>query len=137
MTAGNIVWLDYNNAAEQRLETAADTQALRDGLNGLVRQPRLLANALATLFALPTDIGSAAARDSSSLPRKAKTSGSAIRSAESRAGQCAASQSRFACRSTPAAFCTSAARRGCWGRVATMESKLDGIAVGVKKWRGR
>ena len=38
-------------------------QALRDGLNGLVRQPRLLANALATLFALPTDIGSAAARD--------------------------------------------------------------------------
>ena len=32
MTAGNIVWLDYNNAPEQRLETAADTQALRDGL---------------------------------------------------------------------------------------------------------
>lgn len=32
MTAGNIVWLDYNNALEQRLETAADTQALRDGL---------------------------------------------------------------------------------------------------------
>ena len=32
MTAGNIVWLDYNNAPEQRLETAADTQALRHGL---------------------------------------------------------------------------------------------------------
>ena len=32
MTARNIVWLDYNNAPEQRLETAADTQALRDGL---------------------------------------------------------------------------------------------------------
>ena len=32
MTAGNIVWLDYNNAPEQRPETAADTQALRDGL---------------------------------------------------------------------------------------------------------
>jgi hypothetical protein len=32
MTAGNIVWLDYNNAPEQRVETAADTQALRDGL---------------------------------------------------------------------------------------------------------
>ncbi len=32
MTADNIVWLDYNNAPEQRLETAADTQALRDGL---------------------------------------------------------------------------------------------------------
>jgi hypothetical protein len=32
MTADNIAWLDYNNAPEQRLESAADTQALRDGL---------------------------------------------------------------------------------------------------------
>ena len=32
MTADNIVWLDYNNAPEQRLESAADTQTLRDGL---------------------------------------------------------------------------------------------------------
>lgn len=38
-------------------------QALRDGLNDLVRTPRLLADALATLFALPSDLSAAAARD--------------------------------------------------------------------------
>ena len=31
-TGAGCVWLDYNNAPEQRLETAADTQALREGL---------------------------------------------------------------------------------------------------------
>jgi len=38
-------------------------QSVRDGLSSLVRQPRLLGNAVANLFALPTDISSAAARD--------------------------------------------------------------------------
>ena len=38
-------------------------QALRDGLTTLVRQPRLLADAVATLFTLPSDISTAAARD--------------------------------------------------------------------------
>lgn len=38
-------------------------QALRDGLNTLVRQPRLLVYALKTLFALPADLQAAAARD--------------------------------------------------------------------------
>ncbi len=38
-------------------------QALRDGMSSLVRQPRLLGSAVATLFALPTDLTSAAARD--------------------------------------------------------------------------
>ena len=32
MKAGNVVWLDYNDAPEQRQESASDTQALRDGL---------------------------------------------------------------------------------------------------------
>lgn len=32
MTADNIVWLDYNNAPEQRAELACDTEALRAGL---------------------------------------------------------------------------------------------------------
>jgi hypothetical protein len=32
MTADNSVWQDYNNAPEPRLASAADTQALRDGL---------------------------------------------------------------------------------------------------------
>lgn len=38
-------------------------QALRDGLNDLVRTPRLLAAALTQLFALPGDLSAAAARD--------------------------------------------------------------------------
>jgi prophage DNA circulation protein len=38
-------------------------QALRDGLNTLVRQPRLLVDALKNLFALPGDLQAAAARD--------------------------------------------------------------------------
>jgi len=32
MTADNIIWLDYNNAPEQRAELACDTEALRAGL---------------------------------------------------------------------------------------------------------
>lgn len=38
-------------------------QAVRDGIGTLVRQPRLLGNALANLFGLPTDLSAAAARD--------------------------------------------------------------------------
>lgn len=38
-------------------------QALRDGLTTLVRQPRLLADSLRKLFALPSDLSSAGARD--------------------------------------------------------------------------
>ncbi|MDR3370721.1 DNA circularization N-terminal domain-containing protein [Rhodoferax sp.] len=38
-------------------------QALRDGLNSLVRQPRLLADSLRNLFALPSDLSAASARD--------------------------------------------------------------------------
>lgn len=44
-------------------EMIANYQALRDGLNDLVRTPRLLAQALADLFALPSDLSAAAARD--------------------------------------------------------------------------
>ena len=38
-------------------------QVLRDGMNGLVRQPVLLADAIANLIQLPTDLKAAAARD--------------------------------------------------------------------------
>lgn len=38
-------------------------QSLRDGLTGLVRQPRLLASSVSTLFGLPSDLSAAAARD--------------------------------------------------------------------------
>lgn len=38
-------------------------QALNSGLNDLVRTPRLLADQIATLFELPTDLSQAAARD--------------------------------------------------------------------------
>lgn len=38
-------------------------QVLRDGVSSLVRQPRLLGNAVANLFSLPTDLSSAVARD--------------------------------------------------------------------------
>lgn len=48
---------DYTNTV------IGNYQALRDGLTALVRQPRLLANAMATLFALPSDISTSAARD--------------------------------------------------------------------------
>lgn len=48
---------DFSNAA------IGNYQALRDGLTGLVRQPRLLGSAVASLFNLPTDITTAAARD--------------------------------------------------------------------------
>lgn len=48
---------DFSNAA------IGNYQALRDGLSSLVRQPRLLGNAVGSLFSLPTDISSAAARD--------------------------------------------------------------------------
>lgn len=48
---------DFSNTA------IGNYQALRDGLSTLVRQPRLLASAMADLFALPTNISSAAARD--------------------------------------------------------------------------
>ncbi|QDL53143.1 DNA circularization protein [Rhodoferax aquaticus] len=48
---------DFSNAA------IGNYQALRDGLSSLVRQPRLLGNAMGSLFSLPTDLSSAAARD--------------------------------------------------------------------------
>lgn len=48
---------DFTNAA------IGNYQSVRDGLSSLVRQPRLLGNAVANLFSLPTDISSAAARD--------------------------------------------------------------------------
>jgi prophage DNA circulation protein len=48
---------DFTNTA------IGNYQALRDGLSSLVRQPRLLGTAVSTLFALPPDISSAAARD--------------------------------------------------------------------------
>lgn len=48
---------DFTNAA------IGNYQALRDGLSSLVRQPRLLGNAMGNLFSLPTDLTSAAARD--------------------------------------------------------------------------
>jgi prophage DNA circulation protein len=48
---------DFTNTA------IGNYQALRDGLSTLVRQPRLLGNAMANLFALPTDLSAAAARD--------------------------------------------------------------------------
>lgn len=44
-------------------EIVANYQVLRNGLNGLVRQPRLLADAVRTLFALPADLSRAASRD--------------------------------------------------------------------------
>ncbi|WP_310627044.1 DNA circularization N-terminal domain-containing protein [Limnohabitans sp.] len=38
-------------------------QVLRDGMNDLIRQPRLLADAVATLYELPRDLDAAKARD--------------------------------------------------------------------------
>jgi len=48
---------DFTNAA------IGNYQALRDGLSNLVRQPRQLAEGIGRMFALPTDLSSAAARD--------------------------------------------------------------------------
>lgn len=44
-------------------EVIGNYQALTSGLNDLVRTPRLLADQIATLFELPTDLSQAAARD--------------------------------------------------------------------------
>jgi len=44
-------------------EVIGNYQALNSGLNDLVRTPRLLADQIATLFELPTDLSQAAARD--------------------------------------------------------------------------
>ncbi|OOV08868.1 hypothetical protein RF819_03280 [Rhodoferax fermentans] len=48
---------DYSNAI------IGNYQSLRDGLTALVRQPRLLANSVTTLFALPSDLSAASSRD--------------------------------------------------------------------------
>ena len=48
---------DFSNAV------IGNYQALRDGLNTLVRQPRLLADSLRNLFTLPSDLSAAGARD--------------------------------------------------------------------------
>ncbi|QDL55938.1 DNA circularization protein [Rhodoferax aquaticus] len=48
---------DFTNTA------IGNYQAVRDGISTLVRQPRQLAKAISNLFALPTDLSSAAARD--------------------------------------------------------------------------
>lgn len=48
---------DFTNTA------IGNYQTLRDGLGGLVRQPRLLASSISALFSLPADISGAASRD--------------------------------------------------------------------------
>lgn len=67
MAAIDVVWGPMAALSRQvsavNTEVIANYQALRAGLNGLVRTPRVLADALRTLFALPADLSRAARRD--------------------------------------------------------------------------